>query len=76
MRAVKSALAFLLLASSLSACNTLATRRDLYGPAKASGPYTEALYSGSYLYGRYPKPKPQKEPTVTLEPGPTEPAPL
>jgi hypothetical protein len=46
MRAVKSALAFLLLAFSLSACNTLATRRDLYSPAKASGPYTEALYSG------------------------------
>ena len=76
MRAVKSALTFLLLAFSLSACNTLATRRDLYSPAKASGPYTEALYSGSYVYGRYPKPKPQPKPTVTLEPGITEPAPL
>jgi len=76
MRAVKSALAFLLLAFSLSACNTLATRRDLYSPAKASGPYTEALYSGSYVYGIYPKPKPQKTPTTTLEPVTTEPVPL
>ena len=76
MRPVKSALAFLLLAFSLSACNTLATRRDLYGPAKGTGPYTEALYSGTYVYGIYPKPKPQPKPVVTLDSEITEPAAL
>ena len=76
MRAVKSALTFLLLAFSLSACNTLATRRDLYAPTKASGPYTEALYSGSYVYGRYPKPKPQPAPVITLDSEIKEPAAL
>ena len=76
MRAVKSALAFLFLAFSLSACNTLATRRDLYAPTKASGPYTEALYSGSYVYGIYPKPKPPPKTVTTLVPEITEPAPL
>jgi hypothetical protein len=76
MRAVKSALAFLLLAFSLSACNTLVTRRDLYAPARASGPYTEALYSGSYVYGRYPKPKPQPKPVVILDSEIPEPPPL
>lgn len=46
-RAVKSALSVLILSAfAFAACNNLVTRRDLYGPAKASGPYTEARRTG------------------------------
>lgn len=40
--------ASLLLTSALlfTACNNLVTRRSLYSPAKASGPYTEARRTG------------------------------
>lgn len=42
IRAVKFAVSLIaLLAFALTACNTLATRRDLYAPTKASGPYTK-----------------------------------
>jgi hypothetical protein len=43
----------LLLASAvlLAGCNTNATRRDLYAPAKANGPYSDALKDSSYRYG-------------------------
>ena len=36
----------LLSAFALTACNNLVTRRGLYSPAKASGPYTEARRTG------------------------------
>jgi hypothetical protein len=56
MRAVKSALAFLLLAFSLSACNTLATRRDLYAPTKPAGltpkPSIRAVMYTAYIRSR------------------------
>jgi hypothetical protein len=32
-------------------CNTNATRRDLFAPAKANGPYSYALKYSSYRYG-------------------------
>jgi hypothetical protein len=41
-----------LLAFSLVACNTPATRRDLYKPNQASGPYTKWLREG----GKWPRP--------------------
>ena len=42
-----------LLAFSLAACNTAATRRDMFAPTKASGPYTK-WYRQS---GKWPDPK-------------------
>ena len=38
-----------LLAFSFAACDTLATRRSLYAPAKASGPYTKYRKEGGKL---------------------------
>lgn len=41
---MKSLTSLLLLAGlgfSLSACNTLSTRRDLFSPTRANGPYTQ-----------------------------------
>lgn len=46
MRRVKSLLPLLLCAVVLSACNTLANRRDLYSPIEPDGPYTKALDTG------------------------------
>jgi hypothetical protein len=52
MNAVKFAASLLLLAAfALTACNTPATRRDLYAPAKASGPYNEWYRHG----GKWPR---------------------
>ena len=52
IRAVKFAASLLaLLAFSLTACNTLATRRDLYAPTKSSGPYTKWYREG----GKWPR---------------------
>ena len=54
---------FLLLAAvALTACETPQNRRSLYAPATSSGPYTEALKTGSWKRGEYPAPKvPQKK---------------
>jgi len=38
-----------LLAFSFAACDTLSTRRGLYAPAKASGPYTKYRKEGGQL---------------------------
>ena len=38
-----------LIAFSFAACDTLATRRSLYSPAKASGPYTKYRKEGGKL---------------------------
>jgi hypothetical protein len=47
---VKFAVSLLaLLAFSFAACDTLATRRSLYSPAKASGPYTKYRKEGGKL---------------------------
>lgn len=55
---MKFALPFLLItAVVLTACDTLATRRSLYAPEKASGPYTEAVKTGSWRRGHYPEHK-------------------
>ena len=52
---MKFAAPFLLLTVlALTACNTLANRRNLYAPAKASGPYTDARRTGSWRRGHYP----------------------
>ena len=63
MRLVKFTAPFLLLvAVALTACETPQNRRSLYAPAKASGPYTDALKTGSWKRGEYPAPKvPQKK---------------
>ena len=62
MRAVKSITPFLLLAAiALTACETPQNRRSLYAPAKSSGPYTEALKTGSWKRGEYPEPKMRQE---------------
>lgn len=66
IRGVKFAVSLLaLLAFSLAACNTLATRRDLYAPAKPNDPYTKYLKRG----GQLPRPK------VKTAPAATQPAP-
>jgi hypothetical protein len=62
---VKFALSLLLVSASfsMSACNTLVTRRDLFSPKKGSGPWTTRLaeyertegvfgVSHNYRYGR------------------------
>ena len=55
---VKSITPFLLIAAvALTACETNQNRRSLYAPARASGPYTEALKTGSWKRGEYPEPK-------------------
>jgi hypothetical protein len=64
MPAVKFATPFLLLiALALSACHTsyLVTRRPLYSPARASGPYSEARRTQSWRHGVYPKVKETKK---------------
>ena len=38
-----------LVAFSFAACDTLSTRRGLYAPAKASGPYTKYRKEGGKL---------------------------
>lgn len=44
---VKFAFSLLILSAfALTGCNNLVTRRDLYSPAKASGPYTTARRTG------------------------------
>lgn len=59
MRVVKFITPFLLVVAgiALSACETAQNRRSLYAPPKASGPYTEALKTGSWKRGEYPAPK-------------------
>ena len=53
---------FLLIAAvALTACETPQNRRSLYAPAKSSGPYTEALRTGSWRRGEYPAPKVQEK---------------
>ena len=69
MRAVKFITAFLLLvAVALTACETPQNRRSLYAPAKASGPYTEALKTGSWRRGEYPALKEQQKKPAELTP--------
>lgn len=51
----------ILIAIGLSACETSVNRRSLYAPAKASGPYTQALKTGSWRRGEYPAPKTEKK---------------
>ncbi|MEQ1859741.1 MAG: hypothetical protein ABMA13_07390 [Chthoniobacteraceae bacterium] len=68
---MKFAASLLILAAfALTACNTLVTRRDLYAPAKASGPYTEARRSGklptSEQLAARPTPKPKDEKETPL----------
>ena len=68
MQCVKSTFPLLALlafvAFGLSACNTLADRRDLYAPVKANGPYTRSLQDGSWLdNGVKPVGPPAAEPT-------------
>jgi hypothetical protein len=77
IRAVKSITPFLLLiAIALSACETSVNRRSLYAPAKASGPYTQALKTGSWRRGEYPMPKAEaKKEDATKRPDVTEPVP-
>ena len=76
MRAVKFATPFLLLtACALSAChtNTLATNKALYNPHRASGPYTEALETGSWKRGEYPTPRMEKKEAAPAPPVETAP---
>jgi hypothetical protein len=50
---VKSAVSLLALAAlSLTACNTLVTRKDLYSPVKGDGPYTKARRDSSWRVWR------------------------
>ena len=66
----------LLLSLALSACNTPVDRRNLYSPPKPSGPYTEALQTGSWKRGEYPIPKQERKgdaapnPPLNTEPPP------
>ena len=39
-----------------TACNTLVTRRDLYGPKKAEGKYSTIMRKSTYIYGVQPQP--------------------
>ena len=62
MRLVKFITPFLLLVTvALTACETPQNRRSLYAPAKSSGPYTDALKTGSWRRGEYPAPKVEKK---------------
>lgn len=64
---MKFAVSLLILSTlALTACNNLVTRRSLYQPAKASGPYTEARRTGKLptkedLAAAYATPKPQQQ---------------
>ena len=78
MRLVKFITPFLLLvALALTACETLQNRRSLYAPARASGPYTDALRTGSWQRGEYPTPKAETKKADVMTPpaGLTEPLP-
>ena len=77
MRPVKFTTPFLLLvAVALTACETPQNRRSLYAPAKASGPYTDALKTGSWKRGEYPAPKVQQKKEDAVPPADlTEPLP-
>ena len=66
----------LILAIALSACETSVNRRSLYAPPKASGPYTQALKTGSWRRGEYPMPKAETKKVDAAKPADlTEPAP-
>ncbi len=66
----------LIFAITLSACETSVNRRTLYAPPKASGPYTQALKTGSWRRGEYPQPKTEKKKDEGAPPADlTEPAP-
>ena len=55
MRAVKLLLPLLALTLFATACsNTNATRRGLYSPPRASGPYTQSLDDGTWRKGGKP----------------------
>lgn len=51
----------------LTACNNLVTRRSLYSPAKASGPYTEARRTGKLPTKEQLTPKATPKPTKADE---------
>lgn len=77
MRAVKLYTPFLLLvAIALTACETHQNRRSLYAPPKPSGPYSQALKTGSWKRGEYPEPKAErKNEEPSLPPSLTVPSP-
>ena len=55
MRAVKLLLPLLALTLFATACsNTNATRRGMYSPPQASGPYTQSLEDGTWRKGGRP----------------------
>ena len=67
IRRVKFAASLLLLAAAaLTACNTHATRREMFAPAEASGPYSEALEDQTWRRGV----KERKKPAATPAPKP------
>ena len=62
MRAVKLLLPLLALTLFATACsNTNATRRSLYSPPQASGPYTRSLENGTWQQGGKPVDEELKE---------------
>ncbi len=64
----------LIAAAALTACETPQNRRSLYAPAKSSGPYTEALRTGSWRRGEYPAPRvEQKKEEIAVPAGLPEP---
>ena len=77
MPAVKlAAPLFLVSIVFLTACDTLANRRSLYSPAKASGPYTEARRTGQLPSKDQLKPKATPAPKATEEAALPAPLPL
>lgn len=66
IRRVKFAFSLLALAAlTFTACNTNATRRDMYAPAQANGPYSQALDNGTWWRGvKARKPKATPAPTA------------
>ena len=75
MRRVKFAAASLLALCALAttACNTLVTRRDMYAPTKASGPYTTIFKKSLYIYGVQPQPHAPATTPAPLAPAPAGP---
>ena len=76
MVCVKFAAASLLVVCALAttACNTLVTRRDMYAPTKASGPYTTIMQKSLYVYGVQPQPHaPPATPMPEISPLPAVP---
>lgn len=58
-----------LCALTLTACNTLNTRRALYSPGKASGPYTDRMRYGKPLsQPQYVERRVAREPDGSLSP--------